>query len=71
MNNEESAISGKISALLKINRIQRKVKIIGYNREGGGQPHRPFWNDSHAGKQGKIHSGSVSQGVWSKPHWQE
>lgn len=37
MRNEESAITGKISVLLKINRIQRKVKIIGYNGEGAGR----------------------------------
>lgn len=30
-----------------------------------------FWNDSHAEKWGKIYSGSVSQGVWSKSHWQK
>ena len=63
----------KVHALLKMNKMQRKLKIIGYNREGEGrgEPHRLFWNDSHAEKWGKIHSGSVSQGVWSKSHWQK
>lgn len=38
---------------------------------GRDKPHRLFWNYSNAEKWGKIHSGSVSQGVWSKSYWQE
>lgn len=34
MNNEESAITGKSQCLTK-NKQNRKVKIIGYNKEGG------------------------------------
>lgn len=70
MNNEESAITGKSQCLTK-NKQNRKVKIIGYNKEGGRQEVGQFWNDSHAEKWGKIYSGSVSQGVWSKSHWQK